>query len=336
MQEINQAQETLAKVKNELAGKYASEKLKESEVLFQQTLDEWKLQNEKFLLFRNYTMVRELAIKSTETAKSAKNEADNVRKKLTQKIELELNDAWYKIEKFERYYKPIPLNRTTLDLFNRGKIKYFEARHEYEQNEIKKSLKLIAKASENLSQAEKTAYFKLRDFYSGFPEWEKNYQLARALSKKGQPVILIDKMQSTCTLLKSGKEVKSFSAEFGPNWMGDKMRSGDRATPEGVYKITAKKNGSGTKYNKALLLDYPNKQDKVRFNQMRKSGKLAKNVSIGGLIEIHGGGDKGIHWTDGCIALANKDMDAVFTLCTVNTPVIIIGSRQTMEEYLSN
>ncbi len=333
--EINLARETLASVKNELSGKYAVEKLTEAENLFDEAMEEWKAQNQVFFGFRDYSLVRETALKSVQTAGQAREEANSVRQKLTLNTERELNKSLKIIERFEQYYKQIPVSRSTLDLYNRGKIKYFEAQHEYERGEVKQALKINFKASENLSQAEKAAYFKLREFYNDFPEWEKNCKLAFSLSKKGQTVVLINKIESTCCLLKSGKEIKSFPAEFGPNWMGDKTMSGDRATPEGVYKIVEKKKNSRTKYYKALLLDYPNKADKARFNQMRKSGKLAKNATIGGLIEIHGEGDKGIHWTDGCIALSNKDMDVIFDQCALNTPIIIIGARQTMEEYLS-
>ena len=48
-----------------------------------------------------------------------------------------------------------------------------------------------------------------------------------------------------------------FDAELGTNWVGDKRVKGDKATPEGMYKITKKFDGRKTKYYKALLLDYP-------------------------------------------------------------------------------
>lgn len=110
---------------------------------------------------------------------------------------------------------------------------------------------------------------------------------------------------------------------------------GDQSTPQGVYKVTEKKKDVKTKYYEALLLDYPNSADKIRFDRMKKSGSIPVNTRIGGLIEIHGEGGKGIHWTDGCIALTNKDMDSVYNLCSVGTSVVIIGSDKSLDEYLS-
>jgi murein L,D-transpeptidase YafK len=93
-----------------------------------------------------------------------------------------------------------------------------------------------------------------------------------------------------------------------------------------MYKITQKFDGSKTKYYKALLLDYPNEEDKEKFRYEIQHGSLPASAKIGGLIEIHGNGGKGIDWTEGCIALTDREMDVVFKLVKVGTPVTIIGS----------
>ncbi len=335
LEEISNARQTLAKAQKNSAGKYAVETLKEAENLYNQSINEWKLQNEKFFVFRDYTHIRELAIKSFEVSSKATHEAGNARSKLQENAAAELESLKVKIEKFEKYYKNLALSRSTFDLFNKGKTWFLEAQIEYKKDEYKQAIKLAYKATENISQAEKNAHFKLVEFYNGFPKWKKNAELAYNLSKKGQTVVLIDKMQASCTVLKSGKEYKVFTADLGRSWMGDKVMIGDKATPEGVYKILEKKKGSKTKYYKALLIDYPNNDDKLRFNEMIKEGKISKNTEIGGLIEIHGEGGKGVHWTDGCIALDNSEMDEMYNLCAVNTPVIIIGSRIPLEEYMN-
>lgn len=335
IEEINLARETLASAKNKLAGRYAGETLREAESLYNQLMNEWKIQNDKFFVFRDYTLTQDLAVKSHKLSASAGDEAKNIRDKLKNNVENDLENLKQQIDKFEKYYKNLVLERSTLELFNMGKTHFLEARIEFDKKEYRQASKLAHIASENLSQAEKSAHLKLVSFYEGYPLWQKNTRLAYRLSKKGQTVILIDKMASLCIVLKAGKEFKTFPAEFGLSWMGDKNMIGDKATPEGIYKVMEKKSKSRTKYYKALLLDYPNKDDQKRYDQLVKSGKISKNTGIGGLIEIHGDGGKGVHWTDGCIALNNKEMDVVYNQCSVNTPVIIVGSRQTLEEYLN-
>ncbi|MBN2237782.1 MAG: L,D-transpeptidase, partial [Bacteroidales bacterium] len=44
---------------------------------------------------------------------------------------------------------------------------------------------------------------------------------------------------------------------------------------------------------------------------------------------------KGVNWTDGCVALENKDMDRLFEFCSENTPVVIIGAKIPLKEILN-
>jgi len=333
--EINLARETLASAKGKLAGRYANETMKEAESLYAWAIKEWKIQNSKFFVFRDYELTRDLALKSISKSTNAGDEAKTVKNKLQNNVESELATLKTQIARFEKYYKNLVLGRTTINAFNKGKTNFLEAQIEYKKNDYQQATKLAKKASENISQAEKSAHFKLIDFYKNYPSWEKNTKLAYNLSKKGQTVILVDKIQSTCIILKGGKEVKTFSAEFGKSWMGDKLYAGDKATPEGVYKVTEKKGNGRTKYYKALLINYPNNEDQTRYNRMVKSGEISRKTGIGGLIEIHGDGGKGVHWTDGCVALENKEMDVVYSHCSVNTPVIIVGSRLPLDDYLN-
>ncbi len=333
--EINSARESLALAKNKLAGRYASEKLKEAEGLYNWSMKEWETQNSKFFVFRDYSLTRDLALKSIDKSSNAGKEASSVKNKLQKNVESQLSTLNTQIAKFEKYYKNLALGNSTINAFNKGKTQFLEAQIEYKKKDFQQAAKIAKKASDNISQAEKSAHFKLVEFYSNYPTWEKNTKLAYNLSKKGQTVILVDKIQSTLIILKGGKEFKTFTAEFGKSWMGDKLYAGDKATPEGVYKILEKKSRSKTKYHKALLINYPNNEDQRRFDKMVKSGEIPRKTHIGGLIEIHGDGGKGIHWTDGCIALQNSEMDAVYNQTSVNTTVVIVGSRLPLEDYLN-
>lgn len=333
--EISLARETLAEAKMKGAGKYAGEELRDAERVYNQSVEEWKIQNRKFFAFRDYALVSELANKSFNQSLIAIDAAEKSQNKLKKRAEEKLTGLAKQIQTFEKYYKSLAQNSSTLKVFNLGKAKFTEATIEFRNADYMKALNLIIRAEENVSQATKRAHFKLIEYYRNYPVWEKNTQYAMNLSKKGQTVFLVDKMDALLIVLKSGKTWKTLPVEFGDNWMGDKSMTGDKATPEGIYKVQVKKKGSKTKYHKALLLDYPNKEDQKRYNELVRLGKIPAGKGIGGLIEIHGEGGRGIHWTDGCIALDNSDMDVVYNLSAVNTPVIIVGSRQTLDEYLN-
>ncbi len=335
IEEINSARESLASAKNKLAGRYANEKLKEAESLYNWSMKEWEAQNRKFFVFRDYSLTRDLALKSIDKSKNAGKEASSIKDKLQKNVESQLSTLINQIAKFEKYYKNLVLGKATINAFNKGKTQFLEAQIEYKKKNFQQGTKLAKNASDNISQAEKAAHFKLLEFYNNYPTWEKNIKLAYNLSKKGQTVILVDKIQSSLIILKNGKEVKTFSAEFGKSWMGDKLYAGDKATPEGVYKVVEKKSRAKTKYYKALLINYPNSEDQRRYDKMVRSGEISRKTHIGGLIEIHGDGGKGVHWTDGCVALENSEMDEVFNHASVNTTVVIVGSRLPLEDYLN-
>jgi murein L,D-transpeptidase YafK len=85
-----------------------------------------------------------------------------------------------------------------------------------------------------------------------------------------------------------------------------------------------------------LSLDYPNTRDKERFKAELSKGTLPAWAKIGGGIEIHGGGGKGVDWTEGCIALTDSEIDLVFNLAKVGTTVTIVGSIKDISQILNN
>ena len=138
--------------------------------------------------------------------------------------------------------------------------------------------------------------------------------------------VVVDKMARKCRLYNDGDLVAEYTVELGPNWIGHKCRRGDCRTPEGKYTIANKKENRGTIYYKALEIDYPNNTDLALFAEAKRKGWLPASAEIGGNIEIHGQGGQKKDWTNGCIALINKDMDQVYDLTRVGTPVTIVGS----------
>jgi lipoprotein-anchoring transpeptidase ErfK/SrfK len=140
--------------------------------------------------------------------------------------------------------------------------------------------------------------------------------------------VVVSKSQYRVGVYYRKQLIRSYKAVFGPNPMLNKCMEGDRCTPEGGFKITSKNGAS--KYNKFMLLSYPNDSAYVRFNKLKASGKIPPTARIGGDIGIHGiwkGGDDmiemGIGWTDGCVAIKNKDVEELYSLVGVGTTVTI-------------
>lgn len=140
--------------------------------------------------------------------------------------------------------------------------------------------------------------------------------------------IVVSKSHYRVALYYRKQLIRTYKAVFGPNPNFNKLMEGDRNTPEGRFMIINKNPAS--KYHKFMLLNYPNDSAQIRFNRMKALGKIPPTAKIGGDVGIHGiwkGGDDmiemGVGWTDGCIALKNKDVEELFSFVGVGTQVVI-------------
>jgi murein L,D-transpeptidase YafK len=134
--------------------------------------------------------------------------------------------------------------------------------------------------------------------------------------------IVISKSAHSLSLMSGKTVLKTYHVALGRGSSGAKQVAGDNRTPEGKYTIDEKKTAS--QFHKALHLSYPNADDRAR------AAKLGK--SPGGHIEIHGlptmfawiGTTQHVmDWTAGCIALSNDEIDEVWKMVSVGTPVEI-------------
>ncbi|TKS58113.1 MAG: hypothetical protein EWM72_03227 [Nitrospira sp.] len=148
-------------------------------------------------------------------------------------------------------------------------------------------------------------------------EWSRVHQ---------STAIVVSKADRVLTLYKNGRKVLSYPVRLGFNGIREKQFQGDGATPEGRYRVTAKRGQGQTQFYRALALDYPNAQDRRRFELAKKSGRIASAKSIGGQIEIHGVENELMAQTLGCVMLDNPHMEALYERVSPGTPVTIVGA----------
>jgi L,D-peptidoglycan transpeptidase YkuD (ErfK/YbiS/YcfS/YnhG family) len=134
--------------------------------------------------------------------------------------------------------------------------------------------------------------------------------------------VLIEKKKRRLTLISEGEAIKTYKIALGGDPVGPKERKGDNKTPEGTYTIASRNRRSD--YHLSLRISYPNEKD------IRRAKELG--VSPGGDIMIHGikngldwvgGFHTEIDWTEGCIAVTNKEMEEIIRLVPNGTPVEI-------------
>lgn len=153
----------------------------------------------------------------------------------------------------------------------------------------------------------------------------------------------VSKRQRRLFVYQGARLVYSFPVDLGTNPFSDKKQRGSLAnpddwrTPEGVFYVAAK--NARSQYYKALVLNYPTADDALRglhdgliseaeYRAIVEAEAYLRmppmHTALGGWIEIHGEGTgQQVTWTQGCVALRNKDLDAIWPLVVVGTPVLI-------------
>ena len=146
--------------------------------------------------------------------------------------------------------------------------------------------------------------------------------LGTAHSEQTADLVVVEKSKSRLYLMREGEAFASFRVAFGSNPKGHKQEQGDGRTPEGRYILDYKNSGSA--YYKSIHISYPNAKDR----------KEARNLGVdpGGDIMIHGQKNgygrlsilvQRFNWTNGCIALSDRDMDTVWNAVKPGTPIEI-------------
>lgn len=154
--------------------------------------------------------------------------------------------------------------------------------------------------------------------------WQSSAQAAddyELVVKRSENLLLVEK---------DGHVLKSLPIAYGSG-IGAKQLSGDRRTPVGKYKIMAIRQSD--KFHLFMQLNYPNVRDAINglkqhhitqaeYRQILDAHIYQKmppqDTPLGGQIGIHGIGletpekldiHKMANWTQGCIALRNKEID---------------------------
>ena len=134
--------------------------------------------------------------------------------------------------------------------------------------------------------------------------------------------VVVVKSDRTLTLYSGDTALAEYSISLGANPEGPKIQEGDSRTPEGHYVLDWKNRES--RYYRSIHISYPNDADRLRAQKM--------GVSPGGNIMIHGQRD-GLgplapltqlwDWTDGCIAVSDREMEEIWRAVPAGTPIEI-------------
>ncbi len=128
--------------------------------------------------------------------------------------------------------------------------------------------------------------------------------------------IYVQKSARKLYLLHGTQALKVYDIDLGHAPAGPKQFEGDGKTPEGGYFID--RQNPNSQFHLSIGISYPNAAD-VEVAQ-------AANKLPGGDIFIHGRDGKARgrdDWTVGCIAVKDREMEQIYAMVRVGTPIFI-------------
>jgi murein L,D-transpeptidase YafK len=135
--------------------------------------------------------------------------------------------------------------------------------------------------------------------------------------------LVVRKQERRLYLMSNDQIIRSYRISLGQTPEGHKLYEGDSRTPEGSYTIDYRNPHSD--FHKSIRISYPSPRDRELATSwgLRPGG----NIMIHGLpndVDDMAFAYRGIDWTDGCIAVTNEEMDEIWRLVEVGTPIRIL------------
>ena len=149
------------------------------------------------------------------------------------------------------------------------------------------------------------------------------------------PRLVVSKKQRRLRIYDGTRLIKTYSVALGFAPRGDKRIEGDGKTPEGKFYVFTK--NAASKFYLSLGLSYPNIEAAQRGLQdgiisPEEHDEIVKAIAekrmppqktaLGGEIYIHGGGTHD-DWTEGCVALDDKEIKEIYETISVGAEVEI-------------
>jgi hypothetical protein len=303
--------------------------LQESFSRYRNSLDKAKnglLQaNSRFRWFRDYQPVQAEFAKVLKQGDELFRLLEIEKQNIALSVREQMADLRERLEHLDQCSRMTNENRACRQSLTKAEVTLTEARTLYGGKQYLASEEKLKDVETHLSNAESliTPVLSRYGNKSQIRKWKKwaEETIEESVDREIHSLVVV-KAERKLYLYKGGDLIKTYPVGLGRSGWSDKQRSRDNATPEGKYEIIGKNPESP--YHRALLINYPNEEDRKEFHRAKKRGLLPQTAKIGGSIEIHGGGNKGL--TYGCISLANNHIEELYTFVGVGTPIAIVGA----------
>ncbi len=332
--ELAAAESAAAALRSSEAVRYLPERCRELQRDYGQVMNRWEQELAKWIWFRRYDPFIQDFRAILADCHDIQSELSVMIQNRSHDLTALYNDLSDKVQTARHFTITINEGRVARKELTRSELALAQSRISLKAGKLDLTEKQLEQAKLHLRSAGRNLSRILNRYRNDeqIHRWQSWINETVAESRRRNSLaVVVSKIDRQLVVYRNGSLIHTFTVGLGRNGLSDKRHSGDNATPEGRYRISRKNPNS--LYYKALLLNYPNDEDRRTFQRARAQGLIPARVGIGGLIEIHGGGIT--FMTRGCIALENEDMDTLYNLLPQDTPVTIVGSSQSNEHLIS-
>ena len=237
---------------------YSSEQYRNYQTVLESAYDLLAEQQRRWV-FRRYGAAETLLKQARSMADAAAAEAAAERDKRRVEVETEVR-AFEEALELIREGRLAQARRS----LSKAEISLATAKAQWEAgdyNAASRTLTAEAEAIRLLSDL-REAYVKRNTDPNLISQWNKAVKATISNSAKtGDHALIVNKYRQTLSLYRAGRHVADYVADLGANPFTEKRLRGDRATPEGRYRIVKKLGAGQSAYYKALVINYPNDKD---------------------------------------------------------------------------
>ena len=162
---------------------------------YQEAMDEWRRQNSRFILFRNFDLVEDYAIQSASEGKEAIEEAIRCSADARRVLSWKISAMKTGMSDLEDRFANFPFNSELSSRMNDTRILMGEGIEAFRNSNYHLAREKLNRAEAKLNDLHLEFSSVMRDYFSSYDTWNKWVRESIALSaKRKEAVVIIDKM----------------------------------------------------------------------------------------------------------------------------------------------
>ena len=206
---IESARKSIAEARKAEAEIYSKEELESAEIKWQEAMEEWKTNNDKNPLFRDYETALKSASDAITLAEAAKVKSVKIKAELHEYIQKTIKSLRVSLSSIESVKEILPLNHPVRKRITPVLLKLDEAESAYKRDDLITARRIIDSIDNSIAKLKDQTADLLDNYFKSYPEWVRLNEEMRQWSKTRSAVsLVVDKFSRKCIVYKSGKKIR--------------------------------------------------------------------------------------------------------------------------------